>query len=126
MYLHKLVQLNQSIMLLGLRLELNKIKLLILKKEKESACNAGARGDTRSIPGSGRSPGGGNDNPLQHSCWDNPMDRAAWRATVHGVAYSWTQLSTCVCKKDGEKREDRCGTLGSREQREDEFPRLSL
>ena len=92
MYLHKLVQLNQSIMLLGLRLELNKIKLLILKKEKESACNAGARGDTRSIPGSGRSPGGGNDNPLQHSCWDNPMDRAAWRATVHGVAKSQIQL----------------------------------
>ena len=45
---------------------------------------------------------------------------------LYGVAYSWTQLSTCVCKKDGEKREDRCGTLGSREQREDEFPRLSL
>ena len=40
-------------------------------------------GDAGSIPGSGRSPGGGNDNPLQHSCLENPMDRGAWRATVH-------------------------------------------
>ena len=42
---------------------------------KESACNAGDQG---SIPGSGRSPGGGNDNPLQYSCLENPMDRGAW------------------------------------------------
>ena len=42
--------------------------------------------DTSSIPGSGRSPGEGNDNPLQYSCLGNPMDRGAWRATVHGVA----------------------------------------
>ena len=40
------------------------------------------------IPGLGRSPGGGNGNPLQYSC--NPMDRGAWRAIVHGVAKSWT------------------------------------
>ena len=53
---------------------------------KESACNAGTAGDTRSIPGSGRSPGGGHGNPLQYSCLENPMDRAAWRAIVHGVA----------------------------------------
>ena len=39
-----------------------------------------------SIPRSGRSPGGGNGNPLQHSCLENPRDRGAWRATVHGVA----------------------------------------
>ena len=57
---------------------------------KESACNAG---DLGSIPGSGRSPGGGNGNPLQYSCLENSMDRGAWRATVHGVAKSWTQLS---------------------------------
>ena len=53
-------------------------------------------GDTRdvgSIPGSGRSPGGGNDNPLQYSCLGNPMDRGAWWATDHGVAKSWTRLS---------------------------------
>ena len=50
---------------------------------KESACSAGALG---SIPGSGRSSGEGNGNPLQYSCVENPMDRAAWQATIHGVA----------------------------------------
>ena len=49
----------------------------------ESACNAG---DLGSIPGSGRSPGEGNDNPLQYSCLENPMDRGVWWATVYGVA----------------------------------------
>ena len=43
-------------------------------------------GDAGSIPGWGRSPGGGNGNPLQYSCLGNPIDRGAWRATVHGVA----------------------------------------
>ena len=43
-------------------------------------------GDMGLIPGSGRSFGEGNDNPLQYSCLQNPMDRGAWRATVHGVA----------------------------------------
>ena len=57
---------------------------------KASACNAGDRG---SIPGSGRSPGEGNGNPLQDSCLENPMDGGAWWATVHGVAKSLTQLS---------------------------------
>ena len=55
-----------------------------------SACNAG---DANSIPGLGRSPGEGNDNPLQDSCLENPMDRGAWQATVHGVAKSRTRLS---------------------------------
>ena len=41
-----------------------------------------------SIPSSGRSPGGGNDNPFQYSCLENPMDRGAWQATVHGVTES--------------------------------------
>ena len=54
---------------------------------KESACNAG---DPGSIPGLGRSSGGGHDNSLQYSCLENPMDRGAWQATVHGVANSWT------------------------------------
>jgi len=45
------------------------------------------------IPGSGRSPGGGNGNPLQYSCLENPMDRGAWWATVHRIPKSWTQLS---------------------------------
>ena len=44
----------------------------------------------RSIPRSERSPGGGNGNPLQYSCLENPMDRGAWRAMVHRVAKSWT------------------------------------
>jgi len=44
------------------------------------------------IPGSGRSPGEGNGNPLQYSCLENPMDRGAWQDTVHGVAKNWTQL----------------------------------
>ena len=57
---------------------------------KESACNAGVPG---SIPGLGRSPGGGNGNSLQYSCLENPMDRGAWRATVHGIAKSQAQLS---------------------------------
>ena len=48
--------------------------------------------DMGSIPGSGRSHGGGNGNPLQYSCLENPMDRGAWQATVHGVAKSQTQL----------------------------------
>ena len=52
--------------------------------------------DMRSIPGSGRSPGGGNGNPLQYSCLGNPMDRGAWLAIVHGVAKSQTHLSTHV------------------------------
>ena len=42
-------------------------------------------GDVGSIPGSGRSPGGGHGNPLQYSCLENPMDRGAWQATVHEV-----------------------------------------
>ena len=45
-----------------------------------------------SIPGSGRSPGGGHDNPLQYSCLENPMNRRAWQTTVHGVAKSRTEL----------------------------------
>ena len=50
---------------------------------KEFACNVG---DMGSIPGLGRSPGEGNGNPLQYYCLENPMDRVAWWATVHGVA----------------------------------------
>ena len=53
--------------------------------------------DVNSIPGSGRSPGGEHGNPLQYSCLENPMDRGAWRATVHSITKSWTwrkQLST--------------------------------
>ena len=60
---------------------------------KESACSAEDTGVSCSIPGWGRAPGGGNGNPLQYSCLENPMDRGAPWATVHGVAKSQTQLS---------------------------------
>ena len=56
----------------------------------ESTYNAGDRGNTSLIPGSGRFPGGGNGNPLQYSCLGNPVDSGAWWATVHGVAESRT------------------------------------
>ena len=50
-------------------------------------------GDAGLIPGLGRSPGGGNGNSLQYSCLGNPMDRGAWRATVHGVLKSWAGVT---------------------------------
>ena len=59
---------------------------------KNLPANAGDVRDAGLIPGSGRFPGGGHDNPLQYSCLENPMDRGAWRVTVHGVAKSQTQL----------------------------------
>ena len=52
---------------------------------KNMPANAEDLGDTSSIHGSGRSPGGGHSNPLQYSCLENPMDRGAWRATVSEV-----------------------------------------
>ena len=61
---------------------------------KEPACNTGDIRDWGSIPGSGRSPGGGNGNPLQYSCLENPMDRGACQATVHGVARVGHNLAT--------------------------------
>ena len=57
---------------------------------KESAYNTGEMG---SIPGSGRFPVEGNDNPLEYSCLGNPMDRGAWRVAVHGVPKRGTRLS---------------------------------
>ena len=64
--------------------------ILYLPIGKESACNAG---DPDSIPGSGRSSGEGNGNPLQYSCLENPTDRGAWWPTDHGVTKSQTQLT---------------------------------
>ena len=61
--------------------------------KKESACSVG---DPSSIPGLGRSPGEGNDYPLQYSDLENTMDRGAWQATVLGVAKSKIQLSDFV------------------------------
>ena len=59
------------------------VEVYAVSDGKEAACDAG---DLGSIPGSGRSPGEGNSNPLQYSCLENPMDRGAWRAAVRGVA----------------------------------------
>ena len=56
----------------------------------EPACNAG---DQSSIPESGRYPREGNGYPFPYSCLENSMDRGAWKATIHGVEKSWTQLS---------------------------------
>ena len=84
----------------GYRYHLSKFHIYVLvytvlgfsggSEVKVSVCNTG---DPGSIPGLGRSPGEENGNPLQDSCPENPMNREAWWATVHGVAKSWTQLS---------------------------------
>ena len=73
---------------------------------KNLPANAGDIRDVSSIPGLGRSPGGGHGYPLQYSYLENPMDREAWRATVHRVAHSWTRLKqlskhTCACCYQG-------------------------
>ena len=82
----------QNLLLVGLanwKFKFDKLRLSNGKTSygKESACNAGALG---SIPGSGRSPGEGNGNPLHCSCLGNPMNRGTWWATVHGIAKNWT------------------------------------
>ena len=60
---------------------------------KDPPADVGDPGDAGSIPGSGKSPGERNGNPLQYSCLENSLDRGAWRAILHGVAKSRTQLS---------------------------------
>ena len=57
---------------------------------KNKPTDAGDERDAGSIPGSGRSPGGGHGNPPQYSCLENPLDRGAWWAAVHGVTKSQT------------------------------------
>ena len=64
--------------------------------DKESAYNAEDAGDAGLIPGSGRSPGGGNGNPFQYSCLKSPTDRGVWRAIVCRVAKNQTRLSTHI------------------------------
>ena len=61
--------------------------------QKNLPANARDTGNMNSIPGSGRSPGEGNGNPLQYSCLESPMDRGAWQTTVLGIAKSQTWLS---------------------------------
>ena len=59
---------------------------------KNPAASTGDIRDAGSIPGSGRSPGGGHGNPLQYSCQEHPTDRGVWQAATHRVAKSQTQL----------------------------------
>jgi len=66
------------------------LRFNVKHSDKESSFNAGAVGDSDSIPESRKSPGGGHGNPLQCSYLQNPMDRGAWGAIVHGVPKSWT------------------------------------
>ena len=66
---------------------------------KESTCNAGHIGDRDSVSELGRSPGGGNGNPLQYSGLENPMVRGAWWSTVPRVTKSWTQLKQLSIRK---------------------------
>ena len=60
---------------------------------KNPPANAGDIRDVGSIPGSGRSPGEANGNPVQYSCLENRMDRGAWQAAVHGLEKRWPRLS---------------------------------
>ena len=64
---------------------------------KNLPANAGDTRDVGSVLRSGKSPGGGNGNPLQYSCLENSMDRGAWWATAHGVAKSQTKLTNTFC-----------------------------
>ena len=90
---------------------------------KNPPAKAGDTRDAHLLPGLRRSPGRGNDTPLQYSCLENPMDRAARQTTIHGVPQSWTGLSdwarSYACKnQDNEKKEK----LSRRRQAEDYRP----
>ena len=78
---------------------------------KNLCASAGDKGDSGSIPGLGRSPGGGHGNPLRHSCLENPLDRGAWLATVHKFTKSQIglkHLSAHACMYlSGERTEAR-------------------
>ena len=85
--------------------------------EENSCANAADIRDIDSTPGSGRSPGGGHGNPLQYSCLENPVDRGAWRAIIHGVAKSGTRLkwlSTHSHTSRGQSTSSQSGTKACR------------
>ena len=71
--------------------------------------SAGDRRDLDWIPGSGGSSGGGRGNPLQYSCLENPMDRAAWQATVHEVAKSRTRLKRLSTREVSKDQDEELG-----------------
>ena len=80
---------------------------------KESACNAGDTGDLGSIPGLGRSPGGGHGNPNQYSCLENPLDRGAWRTTVHSMAESGVIEATEHIQREAELGDEKRGNVNN-------------
>ena len=80
------VQLSDSVIYIYRHVGASQVMLVV----KNLSANAGDIRDVGWIPGLGRSPGEGNGYPLQFPCLENPMDRGAWKATVHGVAKSWT------------------------------------
>ena len=96
---------------------------------KNPPANAGDIGDMGSIPGSGRSPGRGHGNPLQYACLENPKDREAWRAVVHGVTeslppqkwqhsthVSWRQPHPADARQlEHESTGDKCSYVADRE-----------
>ena len=73
---------------------------------KNPLANAGDMRDAGSVPGLGRSSGGGHDNPLQYSCLENPMDRGAQRATAHRVTKSWIRLKRLSMHTHGDMLQD--------------------
>ena len=89
---------------------------------KNPPSNAGDIRDTSSIPGSGRSPGGGHGNPLQYSCLENSLDRGAWRATVHGVAQSWKCLKRLSSSSSSSSKLFQEGFLGGATGKESTCP----
>ena len=88
MYILKNIFPNSLILYAGCSLcfQSSQIALVI----KNAPVNAEDVRDVGSIPGLGRSPGGGHGSPLQYSCLENPMDRGAWWDAVHGATESWT------------------------------------
>ena len=80
---------------------------------KNPPANAGDIRDADSIPGWGRTPGGGHGNPFQYSCLENPMDREAWWATVHRVGTTEATEQACM-QKEGEVVDWRHGGVNPR------------
>ena len=95
---------------------------LVMLLVKNLSAKAGDIRDASSIPGLGRPPGGGHGNPPQYSCLENPMDRGAWRATVHGVTKNWTQLGVwahsnilqCRTRRRGHGHQSNQGSISNR------------
>ena len=82
-YIHKYMKSNRGVPRWSVQWLRGFLVVLVVKNQP---ANAGDLREASSIPGLGRCPGGGHGNPLQYSCLENPRDRGAWRATVHGVA----------------------------------------